>query len=70
MLKNDTPASPATALASKVLPVPGGPYQQYTLGNSRPNLGKALWSFQKLNNLDQFSFCLFNSRYILESCFG
>ena len=25
MVKNGTPASPATALASNVLPVPGGP---------------------------------------------
>ncbi len=27
--KNGTPASPATALASRVLPVPGGPEQQH-----------------------------------------
>ncbi len=30
--KNGRPASPATALASSVLPVPGGPDQQRALG--------------------------------------
>ena len=33
--KNGTPASPATARASSVLPVPGGPDQQHALGHAR-----------------------------------
>ena len=36
MLKNDTPASPATALASSVLPVPGGPTNNTPLGIRAP----------------------------------
>ena len=34
--KNGTPASPATALANKVLPVPGGPTNRQPLGNLPP----------------------------------
>ena len=36
MLKNATPASPATALANKVLPVPGGPYNSTPFGILAP----------------------------------
>ena len=36
MLKKGTPASPATALASKVLPVPGGPKRSTPLGILAP----------------------------------
>ena len=34
---NGTPASPATAFASKVLPVPGGPIKRAPLGILAPN---------------------------------
>ena len=34
--KNGTPASPATALATKVFPVPGGPYKSTPLGILAP----------------------------------
>jgi len=34
--KNGTPASPATALASKVFPVPGGPTNNAPLGPLAP----------------------------------
>ena len=34
--KNGTPASPARARASKVLPVPGGPYSSTPLGMRAP----------------------------------
>ena len=34
MEKNGTLASPAMALARSVLPVPGGPYHQYALGDT------------------------------------
>ena len=37
-LKNGTPASPATAAASNVLPVPGGPTIRTPLGIRPPNL--------------------------------
>ena len=36
MEKNGTPASPATALASMVLPVPGGPTSSTPLGMDAP----------------------------------
>ena len=36
MEKNGTPASPATARASRVLPVPGGPYSSTPLGILAP----------------------------------
>ena len=41
MLKNGTPASPATARASSVLPVPGGPYSSTPLGIRAPSA----WNF-------------------------
>ena len=36
ILKNGTPASPATALASRVLPVPGGPTRRAPRGSLAP----------------------------------
>ncbi len=39
--KNGTPASPATARASRVLPVPGGPNSSTPLGMRAPRL----WNF-------------------------
>ncbi len=39
--KNGTPASPATARASSVLPVPGGPYSSTPLGIRAPSA----WNF-------------------------
>ena len=39
--KNGTPASPATARASSVLPVPGGPYRSTPLGMRAPSA----WNF-------------------------
>src|SRR5437660_1781765 len=41
MEKNGTPASPATARASSVLPVPGGPYNSTPLGMRAPSA----WNF-------------------------
>jgi hypothetical protein len=38
--KNGTPASPATARASRVLPVPGGPYSSTPLGILAPSAWK------------------------------
>ena len=42
MEKKGTPASPATARASSVLPVPGGPYSSTPLGMRAPSAWKRL----------------------------
>ena len=47
MLKKGTSASPATALAKSVLPVPGGPTISTPLGILPPILRKRLGSFKK-----------------------
>ncbi len=47
ILKKGTSASPATALASKVLPVPGGPTMSTPLGILPPILRNRLGSFKK-----------------------
>ena len=47
MLKNGTSASPATALASRVFPVPGGPTINTPLGILPPILRNLLGSFRK-----------------------
>ena len=55
MEKKGTPASPATALASSVLPVPGGAYQQHALRVcARPAPGKLLRVLEELDDLRQF----------------
>ena len=46
IVKNGTPASPAIALANKVLPVPGGPTSKAPLGILPPNLLNFLGSFK------------------------
>ncbi len=45
--KNGTPASPATAFASKVLPVPGGPTRRTPLGIFPPSAVYFLGFFRK-----------------------
>ncbi|MNJ55335.1 hypothetical protein D3C77_508200 [compost metagenome] len=47
ILKNGTPASPATARASKVLPVPGGPTKSTPFGIRAPTALNLRWSFKK-----------------------
>ena len=46
IVKNGTPASPAIALASKVLPVPGWPTNKHPLGIFPPSLLNFLGSFK------------------------
>ena len=46
MLKNGTSASPAIALANKVLPVPGGPISMTPLGMRPPSFWNFLGSFR------------------------
>ena len=41
-MKNGTPASPATARASSVLPVPGRPVEQHALGDPRADGAEAV----------------------------
>lgn len=47
ILKNGTPASPATAFASKVLPVPGGPLRRTPRGILAPSVVYLDGSFRK-----------------------
>ncbi len=55
--KNGTPASPATALASKVLPVPGEPTNKIPLGNLAPNLVNFVGSlrYSTISSISAFS---------------
>jgi hypothetical protein len=43
MVKKGTPASPAMALASRVLPVPGGPISSNALGDAAAQAGELSW---------------------------
>jgi hypothetical protein len=54
--KNGTPASPATALASSVLPVPGGPTSSTPLGMCAPRRPYSLRMLQEID--DSCSSCL------------
>ena len=57
--KNGTPASPATALASKVLPVPGGPSRSTPEGIRAPNFKNFFGSFK--NSTTSTSSCFSSS---------
>ena len=46
IVKNGTPASPATALATRVLPVPGGPYSKTPRGILAPTAWNFCGSFR------------------------
>ena len=50
MLKKGTPASPATAFASNVLPVPGGPTSSTPFGMRAPNSVNFLGAFRNSTN--------------------
>src|ERR1700746_1778214 len=51
--KNGTPASPATARASNVLPVPGGPPQHPPLGRGAAEPAIGLGVLEEVDDLDQ-----------------
>ena len=53
MLKKGTPASPATALANRVLPVPGGPTSKHALGDFGTQLDEFLGMLEKLDDLNE-----------------
>ena len=57
--KNGTPASPATARASRVLPVPGGPYSSTPLGIRAPSAWNR-FGFSR-NSLISWSSCTASS---------
>ncbi len=59
ILKNGTPASPATAFASKVLPVPGGPNNKTPFGILAPNSLNFFGCFK--NSTTSSSSCLASS---------
>ena len=59
MLKNGTPASPATALPSSVLPVPGGPTSSTPLGIFAPSATNR--SGNRRNSTTSCSSCLASS---------
>jgi len=48
--KKGTAASPATALANSVLPVPGGPTNNAPLGILAPNFSNFVGSFKNCTN--------------------
>ena len=60
MLKKGTPASPATAFASNVLPVPGGPSKSTPLGILAPTLIYLPGSFRKSTISSSSSFSSFS----------
>src|SRR5205814_6921972 len=66
MLKNGTLASPATARASSVLPVPGAPMSSTPLGTTPPKARVLRRVFEKIDHLDEFRFGLFDPRHIGE----
>ncbi len=64
--KNGTLASPATARASSVLPVPGGPTSSTPFGNAPAERGVLLRRLQELDDLAQFLFGLVHAGHVLE----
>ena len=52
--KNGTPASPATAFASRVFPVPGAPDQQHAFRRGPAQAGVLREVPQEIHDLDQF----------------
>ena len=60
IVKNGTPASPATALASSVFPVPGGPTRRTPFGIRAPTWIYFLGSFRKSTISSSSSFSSFS----------
>ena len=68
--KKGTPASPATARASRVFPVPGGPSNNTPARNFPPEFLKFCRLFQELDDLLQLLFRFVRPRNIQECDFG
>ena len=63
--KNDAPDSPATAVASSVLPVPGGPCSSTPLGTRAPSAAKRSRLAQELDDLHQLRARLVDARDVV-----
>ena len=66
MLKNGTPASPATARASSVLPVPGGPTSSTPRGMRAPSCVELLGVLEELDDFLQLLLGLIHAGHVLE----
>ena len=66
MQKNGTPASPATARASSVLPVPGGPTSSTPRGMRAPRRVELLRVLQELDHLGQLLLGLVHAGHVVE----
>ena len=64
--KNGTPASPATARASSVLPVPGGPASSTPLGTRAPSRRVLLGVFEEVDDLGQLVLGLVDAGHVGE----
>ena len=65
-MKNGTSASPATARASSVLPVPGGPDQQHALGDAAAEALVLLGVLEEVDDLDQLGLGLVDAGHVVE----
>jgi hypothetical protein len=68
--KNGTPASPATARASRVLPVPGGPTNKGALGYPRAEALELLGGLEELLDLGELLDGLVGARDVRERHLG
>ena len=64
--KNGTPASPATARASSVLPVPGGPFKQHALGNPPAQPLELLGVLEELDDLLELGLGVLQAGHFVE----
>ena len=67
MEKNGTPASPATARASSVLPVPGAPTSSTPFGAVPPRRVYFFGSLQEVDDLDQLVLGLVDAGDVVEA---
>ena len=65
--KNGTPASPATARASSVLPVPGGPTRSTPLGMRPPSLRNFSGVLEELDDLPELVHRLVDAGHVVEA---
>ena len=68
--KNGTPASPATARASSVLPVPGGPTSRTPFGHARAEPAVALRILEEVDDLVQLLLGLVDAGDVVEGDLG
>ena len=69
IVKNGTPASPAVALARRVLPVPGGPSKSIPFGILAPSIIYLLGFFKKSTISSSSSFSSLRPATLLKSIF-